>query len=145
MTTPTPTPQHKLAGVEALFGVAFSGSGVTLASLVATAHNAFPTQTAVVATAITGALAFIRKEAPYVRDLVKVWNVARKDAAVQKTIAKLTNTQAFKDAVKAEKEAEKAIDSNAAVAGVADAVVADAKTAVADALTTTEATTTPRA
>ena len=127
--TPSPAP-HKQAGVEALFSAAFTGGGVSLASLVAAAHSAFPAQTAVAASAITAALAFLRKEAPYVRDAVKLWNSVRKDAAVQKAVAKLANTQAFKDAVKAEKESEKAVESNPIADKLVDAAVAEVKTAV---------------
>lgn len=75
-TTPSNPAPHKAA-----FGVAITAllsSGITLSSVVAFAHQAFPGATAYITAAVTTVGAFLARYLPYVARGVKAFFAARK-------------------------------------------------------------------
>ncbi len=117
--TPAPkaNPIHKQAGIQAL--ISASSSGVTLASLLVFGNATFPAQTAAVTTGVLTALTFLRKESPYLRDLMILWRAVRKNKKVShKTASLLANPivqQAIAEAVAASKEVPAVSEAASAV------------------------------
>ena len=96
MTTPVaPTPAHKQSFIEAAIAFVTSASFITELSTVG--HSS------VLPAYITGAVltvaTFLRKEAPYIRDLLKAWNARRKSANAVKDPAYQTLQTDSQDSV----------------------------------------------